>query len=736
MKNQEYKSRDEYFAERLKGYENILQTKEEMIQNDKNEKEKLQSTVLNLQAELIEVKTTNEKLMNDKEGKMNDIIIKRNEIEYLEKSSLNLSIEKEDLSTQLNDTSTKLKNIQETLSNVQLERDEFETELQKTNEQLITVENELENEKLKYHQDKEEFLIEISSLKRKMTECSVDVEKHEYKHQNLENEVKQVTELKDRLADEIQIKNEEYQKEKKNIIEGMNKLRMQFQLIDQEKQQEINQLKATMEAIDESRGQDVSLLNVKLKESEDLRKLLNKEQNLTNRKDNEIESLKEDIVQLQTDIDSIVEENEELKNNIKHRSSRNLSLEKENHTFQLEISKLLVDIENKDERISMFEEQKRNEKLEKMNIKTEKEKLEKSFDIMVEEKDLSTHKLETEIRSLRQQVKTLDIVREENDKLKSELDVYVNERRGYQGKTVEITQLRSENFELRNKAERSQEHLNENRLLRQELRDKESRHLEITEKLNREITTLKRQNDDIFKQNQDLELRNANIVRTRPRNAHFFDSSQRMDAVTSALRQKSHSQENMTEIGIDGDNFSPTRNAIATSTPTQEINRFAPSLTSAKQPSQPKILSSIDRSKTSNEAKNELSTRPSISLISEQVKVIAQKKQAANTNGNQWVQSNEDLQRSGSIKLNPFLQMDKTAKTNWKAGAAAMTAFSKSTAATPTTPRLSIPLSKFDMRPKSTDVSLENIDVPKSPNKPFGVGNEFVNRLKAAFETN
>ena len=195
---------------------------------------------------------------------------------------------------------------------------------------------------------------------------------------------------------------------------------------------------------------------------------------------------------------------------------------------------------------------------------------------MLKQKDDKCKQLDAEILALRNQMHTVQDIQEENENLKSDLDAILNERKGFQTRLSEYAQLRTEMNDLRARAERNQEILNENRMIKQELRDVENKHIDTLDKINRENAALRRNVDDLFKKNQDLELSNVTYVKTRPRSTVYFESTTpRLDPVTLTIKPKSVSADNINEVGFEMESFSPMKNGVATSTPTQENNRFS-----------------------------------------------------------------------------------------------------------------------------------------------------------------
>ena len=125
---------------------------------------------------------------------------------------------------------------------------------------------------------------------------------------------------------------------------------------------------------------------------------------------------------------------------------------------------------------------------------------------------------------LKQDVKALEMLRAENQRLKTDLGKQQQQQQQQQQQALgqsnsieqnqQLDNLRKENKELQTRNERMKDLTNENRMLKQELRDIESKHIATNERFQTENKSLKKQVDDLFKKNQDLELSNISPVPT------------------------------------------------------------------------------------------------------------------------------------------------------------------------------------------------------------------------------
>ena len=413
---------------------------------------------------------------------------------------------------------------------------------------------------------------------------------------------------------------------------------------------------------------------------------------------------------------------------------------------------LFIIMAAKDETIKALQRNKEVESTAKVNAISEKERVMHSYEKLVEEKAVRNENLEHEVLALRNQLSTFEVLKQENENLRSDLDSILNERRGLHVKVGEITQIRAENYDLKAKADRVQEFANENRMLKQELRDIESRHLEVADRINRENITLRRNVDDLFKKNQDLELRHVSYIRTRPRsNLYLEPNLSRLDPVKLTIRPKSSSVDNLYDFQ-DQESFSPIKNGVATSTPTMESQRFT-SIMVTKAPSVERIshqgggtvnamkpatkVSSVEQgTKPSSiellnpfQERNQLSTGP---LVEAHETDDSRRKSEPN-----WAQPLQDSLNL-SIKSNPFLKMDQSAKSNSKAAPTLIKIAPAQSSQQRLSPRKQTGRNElmFDMRSQASDiVEEEDPDGTKlSQTKTIGIGNEFVNRLKATFE--
>ena len=621
---------------------------------------------------------------------------------------------------------------------VKKERNECESNLQITLEKLSNTENELENEKLKNHQEKEELLTEISCLKRKINEKELIEEKQQYQQLTNETEYNKLLEINEELTENLTSREKECENEKLKLINEIKDLNLKVELYEEEKQEEHVKFREIIENMEETRERELAILQEKFKEYEDFKELINESENAILEKNNEIENLKEDIRQLQSNIESLEIKVEESQETIETLNTQILYLEKENNSINLDKEELLSTIKEKEEMINEFEKVRSEEERKKLNLQTEKEKLEKSYDVLIEEKDTHNRKYLEEIKSLKEKIEACDAVKYENERLKSEIKIYRTEKQGLEERVSHSNQLQTEVFDLRGKAERVQELLQEIQQLKQDLLNSETRHSTAIEKLQRDNSALKRQKDELLKKIQDLDLRNVNFVRTNPRDP-------KLSVGSLPLKQKTSDPAN--DNASETESFSPMKHGVATSTPTQENTHFFSSVNSTRQtPSNLKLASSSESSsmftKLPANLKDELNSRPTIQASQIIIKEPnLQKEQnifgkippfppTSTTNMSVTeTQRNEDSPISSSIKFNPFLQMDKSriAKTP--------PAFPKSLK--PGNQRHNLSLESFDMRPKSTDTGGDNLDEDSKSSKrnSYGVGNEFVSRLKAAFET-
>ena len=116
---------------------------------------------------------------------------------------------------------------------------------------------------------------------------------------------------------------------------------------------------------------------------------------------------------------------------------------------------------------------------------------------------------------LKQDVKALEMLRAENQRLKTDLGKQQALGESNSGEQdQQLDNLRKENKDLQVRIERVKDLTNENRMLKQELRDIENKHIATNERIQTENKSLKKQVDDLFKKNQDLELSNISPVPT------------------------------------------------------------------------------------------------------------------------------------------------------------------------------------------------------------------------------
>ncbi|XP_057309773.1 centromere-associated protein E-like [Hydractinia symbiolongicarpus] len=767
----ECKTREDYFEERLRGLEKTLNSKEETLVTERKEKGKLQDDVVKLQAELIETKTRVDKLRNEKDIIQKNLSDKKKELEVFEKSEKCLLLEREDVREKLDEQSRMLSEYVKQISWLKKEKDDTEGQYHEVNLQLQVVEQELEEEKMKRHNDHEELLTQISNLKRDLNEKEIVNEKNSYQQITSDSDLKTAVENNIKLQQEIEQLEYDKSAEREKLLETISDFKEQIKLIEHDKSQEFLQIKATMEALEDSRGKDITLLKSKLQEVNELKHQLDLEQSSKNEKDTEIEALKEDIIQLQTTLNLAEARNKEIMDEIDESKAHINYLEKNKHEIEGTKKNLLENIKSTEDSLKILKQQNDLHQAEKQRLLTEKEGLQTSFDQMLQAKRTEYQRHEEVISALRKELVTFKGIKEENENLKSDLEALLSERQELQSHRGENSQLRSENFNLRTQADRVRNLLDENRNLSQSLVEIKRKHAEEVERSSRENMTLRRNVDDLFKRNQDLELRNAIAVQTKPINVSFETSQQRDTFGRTKLnnvpfetsqqkdnfgwtKPKSASINNIHDAGFGMEAFSPIENGVATSTPTQESHRITQSILTSKASSMERIntnqqskamsmehLPQKDQSfdgSLSSRRENQLATGPLVkskTVHGSLIEIHGRKPDAS------WNQPQPENQ-SSSIKSNIFFELDRTvaAKSKWKSAVTSNKTTLSNVSSPTKTPQQQRTggIFKFDMRPRSTDIP--DVDrgtshvAAASPSGQVGIGNEYVNRIKANFE--
>ena len=235
-------------------------------------------------------------------------------MEQLANNEMELNASKSTLDAHIDNLDNTLAKNEERYCTCKQQRDHFKNEYNKTILNLQNLEVELENEKLQRHNDKESLLAHISQLKRTCTDSEVAHEKHVYMQMSNDNNLKDALSRNQQL--ELTIKELEQDKleAKEKLIETVKQWQHKLKVIDEEKSIELIEIEASLEAIEETRGQDLPLLKMKLEEIEGLK---SKQAELTShlrKKCSETDTLKEEIAKLESNLKQIELEQQDSRN--------------------------------------------------------------------------------------------------------------------------------------------------------------------------------------------------------------------------------------------------------------------------------------------------------------------------------------------------------------------------------------------------------------------------------------
>ena len=312
-----------------------------------------------------------------------------------------------------------------------------------------------------------------------------------------------------------------------------------------------------------------------------------------------------------------------------------------------------------------------------------------------------------EVQNLKEQLTHYEEIKVENESLKYDLEAILDERLSMQTQINELSHIRADNYDLRSRVDRVIDTENENRSLKQDLREKELVYRDNLDKSNRENALLRRQIDDLIKKIQDLEIRHVSFVRSRPLSSLYFEPK------NGDIRPKAVSYDNLSEVGFD--DFVPIKNA--TSTPTQDNKQYS---------SQPFDLSKQPESSGATSKQKLVEFRvvktPRDDFLmknDEPIKIRKFDSSYAHT---------PEERLTLNIQSNPFLQRDKSINSQQ------VKPLSRSPVKSPGQDYLKKAALSFDMRPQSAETNKQESPL-KSPTKiKNGIGNDYVNKLKATFE--
>ena len=587
--------------------EELRQQEEEDFQKALEASQKLSNgkdaEIEDLRADVIQLKTS----LDEHESKNFELMKSVNSLESNEKTS------KAKLLDDLRQQEESFAFLQER-SNVEGElKSTLKTELEKLN---IEIENlrERNHEMAKEHQTErqqtqgriEELLkneYQVEFLSRENENLKADIEYFLTDRKDQQGRYEEMSKLRSEIAN-LRYRQRKLEEERDSLQRDLGVAKQQNSL-NIEDEADLKQEADKFQVVAENRKLRLEIENLELKmkqnntgelENENLRLKLELNSSRTISADNdssyllmannENQRLKEQIEMLesklgqQPSLDELIDENRSLKeqlNSSEESSLRmiNRDLLDENHRLkeqlQRESPRKNEDVINENRRlVDELEEAKR-----KINVTPSSSST--SYDSQI------LNALTRENNILKQDVKALEMMRAENMRLKTDLDkqqqqqqnmsksnnssenVLNNQRQLQQQQQQQLENLRKQNIELHSKAGHVNEITNENRMLKQELREIENKHIASNERLFAENKTLKKQVDELFKKNQDLELSNISPVPT--------NSSMKREE-SHSLRQKAASFDNLSQASW---NLSSSLNKSAS------IENLAPSPINNKQ---------------------------------------------------------------------------------------------------------------------------------------------------------
>ncbi|XP_065651841.1 putative leucine-rich repeat-containing protein DDB_G0290503 isoform X2 [Hydra vulgaris] len=681
----ERRNREDIFEERLRGYEQLLKSKEETLLCEKKEKETMQVDLIKFQKELIECITRQDETRKDIENKNKEIIEWKIKCDHFQNKITTLSSENVNLKSQFDTLTKNFDETQQKMYRFKVEKEELEQEHRKFSKHVCELELKLEDEQATHVIEKDQLLTELSALKRTTNEKDILNEKHTHHLTNKEKELYNMSQENEKLIEQIKTIEEEREMERQTLYESLEMWKDKANAIEVEMSAEITQLRATIDAMDHSNKNDASLIQATVQENKSLKSKMEEDKQRKKQNEMDIDSLKYDIVQLQNVVDSLEGRNEELSKQNMQIKDLLLDLEKKKKNIEIEKIKLMEDLNAKEEYIQDLQSDKGLTEKEKLNLTSEHSKL------------------IAEMRSLKEQLINYEEIKTENESLKYDLEAILDERLSMQTQINELSHFRTDNYDLRSRVDRVIDMENENRSLKQDLREKELAYRDNLDKSNRENALLRRQVDNLIKKIQDLELRHVNFARSRPLSGLYFESK------NTDIRPKAYSYDNLSEVGID--DFTPIKNA--TSTPTQD-NKQGQASDLSRQPE-----SSVTNTKQKLVEFRVVKTPRDDYLLKndEAIKIRKFDSSYAHT---------PEEKLTLNIQSNPFLQRDKSMNSQLPKP------INRSPTKSPGQDYLKKAALSFDMRPQSAE-TIKQDSLVKSPTKTKN-GNDYVNKLKANFE--
>ena len=348
----ERKGREEFYEERLRGYEQIIKSKEETLLSDKKDKETMQGDLIRFQKELIECIARQDEMRKDIENKNNEIMEWRMKGDHFQNKITTLSGENASLKSQYDSMAQSFEETKAKMYRFKVEKEELEQEHRKSLRQICELESKLEDEQTTRTVEKDQLLTELSALKRMTNEKDILNEKHTYHQMSKEKELYSISLENEKLMEKIKTIEEEREMERQTLYESLEMWKEKANAVEVELSQEITQLRATIDAMDHSNKNDASLIQATLQENKSLKSKIEEDKQRKKQNEMDIDSLKYDIVQLQNVVDSLEGRNEELsKQNIQIKDLL-LDLEKKKKNTEIEKIKLMEDLNAKEEYIN------------------------------------------------------------------------------------------------------------------------------------------------------------------------------------------------------------------------------------------------------------------------------------------------------------------------------------------------------------------------------------------------
>lgn len=590
----------ELFEERVKKMEIESEEKEEMIEKKENEKERFRQDLIDAQKEIDQLRSTTEELelqqqtFHQKETEQASVV---NELQGAEASLRN---EIEQLTHQLQ---IKTELVEEQDNYIEQLKDDgvnYETNTDELLSQMQQLENELEEVKERYAQEKSDLLEELDRLKTHITEREIESETTSYDVKKLEHELSETLQNNERLAEKLHDVITDTDMERETMIETIAHLEEKLNNIDSDQWGELQDLRTTLQTYEQMKEEE-------MKELQANNEALLREDVIKTR---EINKLRENLRKTESALESSKSTNTKL--------TRSLSdVEQEKTTSY---TKLRDDLASKESSLRILEERTNAENEQRSSLLKEVEKLQEANRNLFQEKLEERQRLENQIDELKSKMVSYDFLERENENMKIDIENLLSESQSNPSTFIELSQLRSQVTALRVKAERVDELLMENRMLKQSLRENDAQKADIVNlrananrmnALVKENNNLKLELDELQKQQQHLQEQkpteynsienNQSINDLASENRALINENDQLKQQIRALENKIRSLESQQNNG----SLSARMNAERVNQLTNENRALRQQLESRFETKSPSNPFTADTQKRNNELTNE-----------------------------------------------------------------------------------------------------------------------------------